>query len=135
MFEGWSKKDKAHLVVVVGFVLFAVCLVTLTGCGHKNELHSGTVVSKTYDDPDDWYVPGYYVSGHEDCHMVGVYPHQTESCSYYPGYYVPGYYQHDGPHWYLKITGQNKSGKVVTETHEVDQNVYDRARIGVLWEE
>lgn len=132
MLSGWSRADKIRLVIAI-LICGLLCVVGLVGCGHPNQLHSGKVIEKSYDDPDDWYVPGYYTPGTESC--SGGYGNVPRSCYTTPGYYTPGYYEHDGPHWYLRITGTTKDGKVVTETHEVDSLTYDRARIGVFWEE
>lgn len=109
-------------------LLAAAAAVALSSCSDASpKLDRGIVVEKSYDDPDEWTTPGHWQPGVTIC--SGGYGSVPRSCSTTPGYYVPPVQHHDGPHWYLTITGR-ADGEWVTERHEVSEAKHDDTSVG-----
>lgn len=121
------------LVTAIAVVLATCIVVVLAGCGTPNKLTEGKVIGKGYDDPDDWYVSGYTIQGTTTC--TGGYNNTPRTCSTSPDIVIPGHWEHDGPHWYLKIQGIRDDGeeKAPEETHEVTELQFNSCDQGEHW--
>lgn len=99
--------------------------VSLAACAGEPEGPAvGRVTDRNYDDPDDWYVPGYTISG--SCMAYDKYG----GCQYRSAdVYIPGHEEHDGPHWKVKL--KVGEGETVREGwRHVSEDMYDRCRMG-----
>lgn len=118
-----------HLVKTVLLGLLAVFF--LSSCG--SEIKAGTIVDKSYDDPDEWI----YMAPipHESCSMqYDSYSRSTrQSCTTYYTYIpVP---MHDGPHWFVKIeancrTDDKGKKKCDHATKEVSESTWNSTKFG-----
>lgn len=99
-------------------VLLAIGLLATAACGHPHRIHSGLVVGKSYDDPDDTLVPIINSCGN--------------GCSFTTWVNI-----HDGPHWYLRIEGSYVNDKKETKTTEeafsVDETTFSNFEHGDCW--
>ncbi len=102
----------------------------VTGCSSPS-LTEGKVVEKVYDDPDDWYQPGYTIDGGESC--SGGYGDQPRICSDNADIHIPGQWHHDPEHFNLKLEAQiteDGKTKTVTDTREVPAGFFEDVRVG-----
>lgn len=111
-------------IVVVAGLVAAVLIVTLVVWFQPEPMAEGTVVARSYDDPDDWTTGGY----------------STLSCSPNPqgqvtctSTWVPEEDHHDGPHWHLQIEGTRTDGDEGTGWVEVSELDFDRCMPGDRW--
>lgn len=111
-------------------ILSVFALVLLVACSGGNKLDAGTVIDKSYDDPDTWFVPGVYIPGSPGSCTGGKTPVCTPGR---PGIYVPGHQAHDGPHWKLRIQQAECGDDCRREWHEVDETTYHAHDIGDWW--
>lgn len=121
-YEAKPDKDTGKAALkAIRSIVGVLLLLALAACGGGSHWHgSGTVIGRSYDDPDQWYQPPIITPG--SCTMIG----KTESCS--PGVNIPGQWYYDGPHWHLTVDDGVKHHEV-----EVDQSTYYSCRNGSTW--
>lgn len=94
-------------------------LLFLPYCGKDNVLTSGTVVDKSYDDPDTFIT--------YQCYSY----RQDGGCSFS----MPVEHT-DAPHWRIKVEGPDPDdGDTIQEWHAVTESVYDSVNVGEEWTE
>lgn len=104
----------------------AAVLVVGGSCAHEDNYQGpGRVIETSYDDPDTYWIPPTVIPGHTSCTSTG----KTMSCYTTSPVVVPGYTIHDGPHWHVKIDGQD--GK--KHNLSVPEQLYDGCRTGMRW--
>ena len=111
-----SATASAAVSVAIVVAVAAVLVAVLVGCGEPNQLDSGTVVEREYDDPDtrtDVTCAGYNSNG---------------TCSFWSTntYTEPAQYR-------LRIKGYTADGDERTEWHNVPPEEYDRHQVGDRW--
>lgn len=99
---------RTMVLLVAGLVAAALLL----GCAPKNVLTQGTVIEKSYDDPDDWSTLYCAAQGKYGCTLWLPQDH------------------HDGPHWSLRVVGRDDKGKEHKEWHEVTEVFYGEIVMG-----
>lgn len=113
------------------FVLAAAsAALLLAACSSGPSLDEGKVIEKSYDDPDDWYQPGYTIDGGQSC--SGGYNGQPRICTQNPDINMPGMWHHDPEHFRLKLQAPNPndSAKTITDTREVPEAFFNEVRVG-----
>lgn len=97
-------------VAVAGVALVTACVVAVIHYEPPppNVLTYGEVVEKSYDDPDDWFIP----------------INTGKSVILIP--------QHDDAHWWLRVRGVDGSEQLL-EWHEVGQMAYEYLGVGDRW--
>lgn len=100
----------------IGKVAIGLSLVAVMGLTSCTKMVEGVVVSKEYDDPDQW---------------------TSTQCGAYNGkgvctVWVP--VQHyDGPHWYLELDGMNDKGERDRGKVEVGADEYGIFGVGAIY--
>lgn len=122
----------ALISVIAFFVCCGIGLLIYDNIDRTPPLRSGVITSKSYDDPDSWYVPPVWVPPTQTC--SGGFGSQPRVCTTNPGVFVPGYTAHDGPHWYIKIKGSDEYGDREREVG-VTQAAFNGLAVGDYWSE
>lgn len=122
-------RGRSNILTLVAMLFVAEALF-LGACGGGTTLNEGKVIAKDYDDPDDWYVPGYTIHGSESC--TGGYNGQPRLCTTSPDIVIPGHWDHDGEHFRLKLEAPNpdKPEKPLHDTREVSESFFNDVRVG-----
>lgn len=99
--------------------LAAVLLVA--ACSTEPPVRAGVVTGHEYDDPDDYWVPGFTIPGSESCSGTDTFRNCTRS----PDIVIPGHWEHEDARWLLHLRGDpDEKGKVRDGTVEVDRETY-----------
>lgn len=115
------------VVVAAAAVVLGVLIMVLNP---GPSLEEGRVEEKVYDDPDDWYQPGYTIDGGQTC--TGGYNGQPRICTQNPDTFVPGMWHHDPEHFVLKLRGPHpdEPDKTITDEINVPESFWNKVRIG-----
>jgi len=109
------------------FGVLAAGAVLLVGasCAHEDYKGPGKVIETSYDDPDDWYVAPIFIPGSTHCTTVNG----STSCYTTAPIVIPGHWDHDGPHWHVKILG----GDGHKHTLSVPEAMFNGCATGMRW--
>lgn len=107
---------------ILGALVLLALLLGACGGG----IHEGTVIGRSYDDPDDWLylqpIP------HTMCFPEGKVTSCTTTYTFIP---IP---MHDGPHWFLKLekctVGDGDTRDCEHGDIEVTEQTYNTVRDG-----
>lgn len=107
--------------------LILIFPMTASACGDGEPIKSGTVVSKSYDDPDDW------TTREDDYGYTCRYgwfndPEDGYTYAYHCGNQKIGEHterHHDGPHWKLRIRDDENRKRIKSvEVNETDWHAF-----------
>lgn len=103
--------------------LILIALLFLAACGPGGPT-AGVVIEHKYDDPDDWYQPGYTIDGGQTC--SGGYSDQPRICVDSPDTHIPGMWHHEPERFLLVLEDtEGERGEV-----SVGRQTWDAVRDG-----
>lgn len=115
-------------LIISGVVVVAVALFLLINPGPS--LEEGRVVEKVYDDADEWYQPGYTISGSESC--SGGFNGQPRICTRSADIHVPGQWHYERERFLLELEGPHpdKPEETIKDEISVPEDFWHRVREG-----
>jgi hypothetical protein len=125
-------RSQTLIVGAVVLVVVAVAAFLIFGIGTPTRLEVGRVETKTYDDADEWYQPGYTIDGGQTC--TGGYgnPPTPQICTDRPDTYIPGVWHTDPERFLLKLRGPHPDDpdKTITDTISVPESFWNTVGVG-----